>query len=88
VAQGVITTSQGAIMKERLKKDLKAGRYNFGHLAEDANVNRSYLSQILNGSVTPSIKVATLLAMAANRLTESTTYTPDMFIIIAQELDK
>jgi len=26
MAQGTITTSQGAIMKERLKKDLKAGR--------------------------------------------------------------
>jgi len=86
VAQGIITTPQGATMKERLKKDLKAGRYNFGHLAEEANVNRSYLSQILNGSVTPSIKVATLIAMAANRLTGSTTYTPDMFITITKEL--
>ena len=71
-------------MKERLKKDLKAGRYNFGHLAEEANVNRSYLSQILNGSVTPSIKVATLIAMAANRLTGKV-YTPDMFITITKE---
>ena len=73
-------------MKERLKKDLKAGRYNFGHLAEEANVNRSYLSQILNGSVTPSIKVATLIAMAATRLTNKA-YTPDMFITI-KELHK
>ena len=72
-------------MKERLKKDLKAGRYNFGHLAEEANVNRSYLSQILNGSVTPSIKVATLIAMAATRLTDKI-YTPDMFITITKEL--
>lgn len=73
-------------MKERLKLDLKVGRYNFGHLAEEANVNRSYLSQILNGSVTPSVHVATSLAMAVNRLINKTTYTPDMFMTIAQEL--
>jgi hypothetical protein len=36
--------------------------------------------------VTHQSHVATCLALAANRLTESTTYTPDMFITITKEL--
>ena len=73
-------------MKDRLIQDLKADRYNLGHLAEEANISRSYLSTILNGKLLPSIHVATSLAMAANRLTNKTTYTPDQFLRIAKEL--
>jgi transcriptional regulator with XRE-family HTH domain len=69
-------------MKNRLKQDLKAHRYNFGNLAEEAGLNRSFLSKILAGHVLPSTKTAVALAYAASRLTQKT-YTPDMFLTIA-----
>jgi len=73
-------------MRDRLIKHLRAHRYNLGYLAEEAEITRNYLSLIINGSRTPSVHVAASLARAANRLTESTTYTPDMFITITKEL--
>ncbi len=76
-------------LNQRLKQDLKADRYNLGHLAKEASVSRSYLYTILSGNLTPSIHVATCLAMSANKLTNSTSSTPDMFMTLAtQELEK
>lgn len=75
-------------LNQRLKQELKVDRYNLGHLAKEASVTRSYLYTILSGNITPSIHVATCIAMAANKLTKTTSYTPDMFMTIAQELDK
>ena len=72
-------------MRDQLIKDLKVDRYNLTHLANEAGINRSYLSTILNGKLLPSVHVATSLAMAATRLTNKH-YTPDMFLTIAKEL--
>lgn len=72
-------------MRDQLIKDLKVDRYNLTHLANEAGINRSYLSTILNGKLLPSVHVATSLAMAATRLTNKA-YTPDMFLTIAKEL--
>jgi hypothetical protein len=64
-------------MRDKLKADLKAHRYNFGHLAEEAGLNRSYLSSVMTGSILPSVTTA------ASRLTQKT-YSPDMFLTIAK----
>lgn len=72
-------------MRDQLIKDLKVDRYNLTHLANEAGINRSYLSTILNGKLLPSVHVATSLAMAATRLTNKH-YTPDMFLTVAKEL--
>ena len=56
-------------LKEKLKSDLKAHRYNFGHLAEIAEIYNSQLSQYLNGKIKPSKRVAADLARAATQLT-------------------
>jgi len=56
-------------LKEKLRDDLKAHRYNFGHLSELADIHRSQLSQYLNGRVKPSKRVALDLAQAATELT-------------------
>lgn len=69
-------------MRDKLKADLKAQRYNFGHLAEEAGLNRSFLSSVMTGSILPSVTTAVALAYAASRLTQKT-YTPDMFLTIA-----
>lgn len=70
-------------IKERLKRDLKLHRYNFGHLAEEANVSRVTISNILNAKHNPSLATAVRLSRAANRLTGLTTYQPlDFFIDI------
>lgn len=71
-------------MRDRLRQDLKTHRYNFGHLAEETGLNRSYLSKILTGAVLPSTTTAVALAFVASRLTQKT-YTPDMFLTIAKE---
>lgn len=70
-------------MRDKLKADLKAHRYNFGHLAQEAGLNRNFLSSVLTGSVLPSVTTAVALAYAASRLTQKT-YTPDMFLTIAK----
>lgn len=67
-------------LKDRLKRDLGKHRYRFVHLAEEAGISPSTLSRILGGQDT-SIRTATRLARAANRLTGLKTYTPlDFFI--------
>ena len=69
-------------MRDKLKADLQAQRYNFGHLAEEAGLNRNFLSSVMTGSILPSVTTAVALAYAASRLTQKT-YTPDMFLTIA-----
>jgi transcriptional regulator with XRE-family HTH domain len=62
-------------LRDRLKRDLGKHRYNFTHLAEEAGITPSTLSRIFKGKDT-SIRTATKLARAANRLTGLKTYTP------------
>lgn len=69
-------------LRDQLKHDLKAERYTFTHLSIEAQLSRVYLSRILGGYASPSVHVATSLALAANRLTGLTTYTPDQFMTI------
>lgn len=66
-------------LKERLKRDLKPERYKLIHLAEEAGINPSTLTRILKGR-TPSVKTATALARAANKLTGLDTYNPITFL--------
>lgn len=73
--------------RDQLRADLQVNRYNFTHLAAEAQITKAYLSRILTCQMTPSIHVATSLAMAANRLTNQTTYTPDMFVTITKDID-
>ena len=73
-------------LKQQLKSDLKVDRYNLAHLAEEASVTPAYLYTILSGKLLPSVHVATSLAMAASRMTNKT-YTPDMFLTVAKELN-
>ena len=68
--------------RQQLAADLAAERYNFKHLAQEAQINRSYLSRIMTGQVCPSVHLATSLAIASNRLTGLDTYTPDQFLTI------
>jgi len=70
--------------RDQLKADLEAERYTLGHLASEAMINRSYLSRILSGQLSPSLLVATSLARSANRLTGLETYTPDQFMTITR----
>jgi hypothetical protein len=81
---------QGDIMtfRDQLKANLKAERYNFTHLASESSISTSYLFRILACQIVPSVRTAVCLAMAANKLTNTTSYTPDMFMTLAQELDK
>jgi len=69
-------------LRNQLKHDLKAERYTFTHLCSEAQLTRSYLSRILGGYASPSVHIATSLALAANRLTGLDTYTPDQFLTI------
>ena len=69
-------------LRQQLVIDLRAERYTFGHLAQEAQINRSYLSRIITGQVCPSVHLATSLALAANRLTGLDTYTPDQFLTL------
>ena len=66
-------------LKERLKRDLKKDRYNLGHLAKEAGITQSYLTHILKGH-TPSVRIATALARAANKLTGLDTYNTITFL--------
>jgi transcriptional regulator with XRE-family HTH domain len=66
-------------LKERLKRDLKRDRYTLGHLAKEAGITQNYLTQILKGR-TPSIKIATAIARAANKLTGLDTYNTITFL--------
>jgi transcriptional regulator with XRE-family HTH domain len=70
--------------KEKLTADLKAERYTFRHLAEEAQISPSYLSRIMTGQLCPSIHLATSLAITVNRLTGLDTYTPDQFMTITR----
>jgi hypothetical protein len=82
---------QGDIMtfRDQLKANLKAERYNFTHLASESSISTSYLFRILACQIVPSMRTAVCLAMAANKLTNTTSYTPDMFMTLAsKELDK
>lgn len=69
-------------LRDQLKHDLKAERYTFTHLCNEAQLTRSYLSRILGGYASPSVHVATSLALAANRLTGLDTYTPNQFMTV------
>jgi transcriptional regulator with XRE-family HTH domain len=69
-------------LRDQLKHDLKAERYTFTHLCIEAQLSRPYLSRILGGYASPSVHVATSIALAANRLTGLDTYTPDQFLTI------
>jgi transcriptional regulator with XRE-family HTH domain len=62
-------------LRDRLKRDLGKNRYRFIHLAEEAGITPATLSRIFKGR-DPSIRTATSLARAANRLTGLKTYTP------------
>lgn len=66
-------------LKEELKKDLKANRYNFTDLAKESNVSASYLSLVISGKRTPSVKTAKRIARATSKLT-GLNYTPSHFI--------
>ena len=66
-------------LKERLKRDLKRDRYKLIHLAEEAGITPATLSRVLKGR-TPSIKTATALARAANKLTGLDTYNTITFL--------
>jgi transcriptional regulator with XRE-family HTH domain len=66
-------------LKERLQRDLKRDRYKLIHLAEEAGITPATLSRVLKGR-TPSIKTATALARAANKLTGLDTYNPITFL--------
>lgn len=66
-------------LKERLKRDLKRDRYNLGHLAKEAGITQNYLTQILKGH-TPTVRTATALARAANKLTGLDTYNTITFL--------
>jgi transcriptional regulator with XRE-family HTH domain len=69
-------------LRDQLKHDLKAERYTFTHLCIEAQLSRPYLSRILGGYASPSVHVATSIALAANRLTGLDTYTPDQFMTV------
>ena len=69
-------------LRDQLKHDLKAERYTFTHLCIEAQLSRPYLSRILGGYASPSVHVATSIALAANRLTGLNTYTPDQFMTV------
>ena len=71
-------------LREKLKTDLKVERYTLTHLCDEAQISRAYLTRILGGYASPSIHVCTSLALAANRLTGLTTYTPDQFMTITR----
>ena len=71
-------------LRDQLKHDLKAERYTFTHLCGEAQLSRPYLSRILGGYASPSVHVATSLALAANRLTGLKTYTPNQFMTITR----
>ena len=62
-------------LRDRLKRDLGKHRYRLFHLAEEAGIAPATLSRIFKGR-DPSIRTATQLARAANRLTGLKTYTP------------
>ena len=66
-------------LKERLQRDLKRDRYKLIHLAEEAGIPPATLSRVLKGR-TPSIKTATALARAANKLTGLDTYNTITFL--------
>ena len=66
-------------LKERLQRDLKRDRYKLIHLAEEAGITPATLSRVLKGR-TPSIKTATALAKAANKLTGLDTYNTITFL--------
>ena len=66
-------------LKERLQRDLKRDRYKLIHLAEEAGITPATLSRVLKGG-TPSIKTATALARAANKLTGLDTYNTITFL--------
>mgnify|MGYP001074053652 CR=1 FL=1 len=66
-------------LKERLQRDLKRDRYKLIHLAEEAGITPATLSRVLKGR-TPSIKTATALARAANKLTGLDTYNTITFL--------
>ena len=66
-------------LKERLKRDLKRDRYTLGHLAKEAGITQNYVTQILQGH-TPSVRTATALARAANKLTGLDSYNPITFL--------
>ena len=66
-------------LKERLQRDLKRDRYKPIHLAEEAGITPATLSRVLKGR-TPSIKTATALARAANKLTGLDTYNTITFL--------
>jgi hypothetical protein len=68
--------------RQQLAADLSAERYNFKHLAQEAQITPSYLSRIMTGQLCPSVHLATSLAIASNRLTGLDTYTPDQFLTI------
>ena len=65
-------------LKEQLKKDLKAFRYNLGNLADKAGISKSHLSNILIGARTPPDDLAKKLAIVATALTEQE-YTQEQF---------
>lgn len=65
-------------LKEKLKKDLKVFRYNFGYFADKVGISQSHLSNILSGLKTPPDDLAKKLAIVATALTEQE-YTQEQF---------
>ncbi len=64
-------------MKEQIKSDLKAHRYNFKHLAADMGCSYEHLSRILNGKLPMSYNVAAALCKSLNKLTSNTYHLTD-----------
>jgi hypothetical protein len=75
-------------LKSQLQADLKLNRYTLSDLAKEAGHTNTHVYAILNGKIEPTLKASICLSYAANRLTESTTYTPDMFFTIIKELNQ
>ena len=59
-------------MKDQIKADLKAHRYNLKHLADEMCVDYAHLSAVLNGKRPMSYRTAVALRDSLNRLTDNT----------------
>jgi len=65
-------------LREQLKRDLRANRYTFTHLANEAGITISGLSRIVNGNRNAKPTTAEAIAEAATKLT-GIEYNADQF---------
>lgn len=65
-------------LRETLKIDLRANRYNFSDLAKEAGLTKSAISRIVNGNRNAKQNTAEAIAKAATKLT-GIEYTPNQF---------